>query len=129
MTALHAGMVAAGGAAGALARWLLATAVHGWLGRGFPWGTLAVNVVGSFAMGLLAVLLIERMALGPAWRAGLLVGFLGAFTTFSTYAFETGRFLEQGRPMLAVANLAMHNVVGVALAMLGVLAGRAYAAA
>lgn len=111
--------IALGGAAGALGRWLLSSGVHRWLGRDFPWGTFAVNVAGSFAMGLLAVLLVERLALGPAWRAGLLVGFLGAFTTFSTFAFETVQLGTDGAGARALANV----VASVALCVLAVVAG------
>lgn len=116
---LDALAIALGGAAGALGRWLMSTGVHRWLGRDFPWGTLVVNVAGSFFMGLLAALLVERLALGPAWRAGLLVGFLGAFTTFSTFALETVELFEGGMGLRALG-----NVVGsVALCVLAVVAG------
>lgn len=111
--------IAFGGAAGALGRWLMSTGVHRLLGRDFPWGTLAVNVAGSFVMGLLAVLLVERLALGPAWRAGLLIGFLGAFTTFSTFALETVELLEEGMGLRALGNV----VASVALCVLAVIAG------
>lgn len=111
--------IALGGAAGALGRWLMSAGVHRWLGRDFPWGTLAVNVAGSFVMGLLAALLVERLALGPAWRAGLLIGFLGAFTTFSTFALETVELLEEGMGLRALGNV----VASVALCVLAVIAG------
>ncbi|MDZ7748980.1 MAG: fluoride efflux transporter CrcB [Halofilum sp. (in: g-proteobacteria)] len=116
---LDAVAIALGGAAGALARWGVANGVHAWLGRGFPWGTLAVNVAGSFAMGLLAVLLVERLALGPAWRAGLLIGFLGAFTTFSTFALETVELVAEGLGPRAAANM----FVSVAACVFAALAG------
>lgn len=111
--------IAFGGAGGALCRWWLSASVQRWIGRDFPWGTLAVNVMGSFAMGLLAVLLVERLALPPAWRAGLLIGFLGAFTTFSTFAFETTQLgFDQG------GMRALGNIVGsVTLCLLAVLVG------
>lgn len=111
--------IALGGAAGALGRWLLATGVYRWLGRDFPWGTLVVNVVGSFAMGVLVVLLVERLALGPAWRAGLLIGFLGAFTTFSTFALETVQLGTDGATARALGNV----VASVVLCVLAVIAG------
>ena len=111
--------IALGGAAGALGRWLMSTGVYRLLGREFPWGTLAVNVAGSFVMGLLAALMVERLALGPAWRAGLLVGFLGAFTTFSTFALETVELMEEGMGVRAMGNV----VASVALCVLAVIAG------
>jgi len=111
--------IACGGAGGALCRWWLSAAVQRWIGRDFPWGTLSVNVAGSFAMGLMAVLLVERLALGPAWRAGLLIGFLGAFTTFSTFAFETANLGFDHGGARAIANV----VVSVVLCLLAVIAG------
>lgn len=116
--------IAIGGAAGALARWLMSTGVHRWLGREFPWGTLAVNVVGSFAMGLLAVLLIERLAVGTAWRAGILIGFLGAFTTFSTFALETVALASDGMNLRAAANIVASVGTCVLAALLGIQVAR-----
>ena len=116
--------MAVGGGAGALARWLMSSGVHRWLGRDFPWGTLAVNVAGSFAMGFLAVLLIERMALGPAWRAGLLIGFLGAFTTFSTFALETVELVGDGLGARAAANIVASVSACILAALAGVQLGR-----
>lgn len=116
--------IAVGGAGGALARWLVSTGVHRWLGREFPWGTLAVNVAGSFAMGLLAVLLVERLAVGPAWRAGILVGFLGAFTTFSTFALETIALADDGMNLRAAMNVVASVSACVLAALLGVQVAR-----
>ncbi len=96
--------IAAGGCIGALLRFWLSNAVYAILGRGFPYGTLVVNVLGSFFMGVLFVLFIERLSLGPAWRAGTLVGLLGAFTTFSTFSLETVHLLQQGRGVAAALN-------------------------
>lgn len=116
---IEAAAVALGGAAGALARWGVSSGVHRWLGRDFPWGTLTVNVLGSFAMGLLAVVLVERLAVAPAWRAGLLVGFLGAFTTFSTFAVETVGLSGEGLGIRAAVNI----FVSVAACLLAALVG------
>ncbi|MGB0721809.1 MAG: fluoride efflux transporter CrcB [Gammaproteobacteria bacterium] len=96
--------IALGGAAGAVARYGVSTAVYNGLGREFPWGTLAVNVIGSGAMGILFVLFMERMTVSPELRAGLLIGFLGAFTTFSTFSIETLNLMEAGEPLKALAN-------------------------
>ncbi len=116
--------VALGGAAGSLARWLLTVRVQAWLGRDFPWGTLTVNVLGSFAMGLVTVLLVERMALGPIGRAGLLVGFLGAFTTFSTFAFETVGLVDNALGWRALANVAANVGACLAAVWCGLLLAR-----
>ncbi len=118
--------IAAGGAAGAVMRYLVSNGVYNWLGRGFPWGTLTVNGVGSLLMGLLFVLLTERLALGPQWRAFLLIGFLGAFTTFSTFSVETLHLIEGGELWKALLNMVGSVVLCVAAAWLGVVVGRMF---
>ncbi|ROR32151.1 fluoride efflux transporter CrcB [Inmirania thermothiophila] len=118
------GSVAAGGALGAVLRYAVSTAVYGVLGRGFPWGTLVVNLLGSLAMGLLWVLLVERLASGPALRAFLTVGLLGAFTTFSTFAIETLSLAEEGAWLAAAANVVASVVLCLAAAAVGVWLGR-----
>lgn len=116
--------IAAGGALGALLRYWTSIAVHARLGMAFPYGTLAVNVLGSLLMGFLYIWLIDRMAAGPALRAFLLIGVLGAFTTFSTFSMETLNLLEAGHPGKALANVLVSVVVCVTAAGLGVLAAR-----
>jgi len=116
--------IAAGGAVGAILRYLTSTGVYAWLGREFPYGTLAVNVFGSLLMGILSVLLIERLSLGPEWRAAILVGLLGSFTTFSTFSIETLNLIESGDHIKALANVAMSLVLCVGAAWIGVIAGR-----
>jgi CrcB protein len=98
-------VIAGGGALGAVARFGLSTGVYRWLGRDFPWGTLAVTALGSFLMGLLFVLLLERSLFAPEMRSAVLVGFLGAFTTFSTFSLETLVLVEQGELLRALANV------------------------
>ncbi len=116
--------IAAGGAAGAVMRYLVSSGVYSWLGRGFPWGTLSVNVVGSLLMGLLFVLLTERLALGGQWRAFLLIGFLGAFTTFSTFSMETLNLIEGGELLRALLNMVGSVVLCVAATWGGVVLAR-----
>ena len=116
--------IAAGGALGALLRYWVSNGVYQLLGRDFPYGTLAVNVLGSLAMGLLYVLLLERSAAAPEWRALLLVGVLGAFTTFSTFSLETLNLLQDGALLRASLNIALSVVVCIAAAWLGVAVGR-----
>jgi len=116
--------IAIGGATGALLRFYVSGWVYGLLGRGFPWGTLSVNVVGSLLMGVLSVWLIERFNLGPEWRAAVLIGFLGAFTTFSTFSLETLNLIEAGAHAKALANVAVSVVLCVGAAWVGVIAGR-----
>lgn len=116
--------IAAGGALGALLRFWMSGAVYAWLGRGFPYGTLAVNVLGSLLMGFLYILMLERMSLGPEWRAFVLVGLLGAFTTFSTFSIETLNLLQQADYLKAVLNMAVSVLACVAAALLGVMLAR-----
>lgn len=115
--------IAAGGAIGALLRFWMSNGVYALFGRGFPFGTLAVNVLGSLAMGYLYIVMIERLAVAAEWRAFALVGLLGAFTTFSTFSIETLNLLEQAdygkallNMLLSVAGCVVAALVGVALA-------------
>ena len=116
--------IAAGGALGALLRYWVSISVHAVLGRGFPYGTLVVNVMGSLLMGYLFVLLLERLAVGAVWRAAILIGVLGGFTTFSTFSVETINLLEQGAFARALLNILLSVTLCVAAAWLGVLWGR-----
>ncbi len=113
--------IAAGGALGALARHFVSGQITHWLGTGFPWGILAANVAGSFAMGIL----VEAMALvwspSQELRAFLTVGFLGAFTTFSTFSLEVALLYERGQALLA----ALYIAASVLLAVGGLFAGLA----
>jgi CrcB protein len=116
--------IASGGAIGALFRFWVSSGVYNLLGRGFPYGTLAVNVLGSLLMGFLYVMLLDRVTLGPELRAALLVGFLGAFTTFSTFSIETLNLIEQGDFMKAGLNMAVSVSACVLACWLGLLLGR-----
>lgn len=108
--------VMAGGALGAGARYLLASQVGRWLGSGFPWGTLAVNVLGAFVMGLLVGLFARFWSPSESWRAFMTVGLLGGFTTFSAFSLETVLLLERGQ-----AGLAIFYAVASVLLCVGVL--------
>lgn len=116
--------IAAGGAIGALLRFWVSGAVYAIAGRSFPWGTLAVNVVGSLAMGFLYVLMVERLASAPEWRGFWLVGLLGAFTTFSTFSMETLNLVEQARYARALGNALLSVAACLGAALLGVLSAR-----
>jgi len=113
--------IAGGGALGALGRFWMSAGVYRLLGREFPWGTLAVNVLGSFLMGLLFVLFLERSLVSGEWRAAILVGVLGAFTTFSTFSIETLNLIGQADYLKAVGNV----LVSVAACILACWAGLA----
>ncbi len=116
--------IAAGGALGAVMRFWVSSGVYALLGRAFPWGTLAVNVLGSLAMGFLFVFMLERLAVGAEWRAFVLVGFLGAFTTFSTFSIETLTLMQDALYLKAALNAVVSVVACIAAAMLGVILAR-----
>jgi CrcB protein len=125
--------IALGGAAGAVARFLVANGIHAALGRGFPHGTLFVNVSGSLLMGFLTESMLQRFALASEYRAAILVGFLGAYTTFSTFALETFYLFEQGGLLKAFLNIFLSTVLCLVAVWLGLVwarmlfAGEAYA--
>lgn len=101
--------IAAGGAAGALARYLLSGWVQQRAAGFFPWGTLAVNVLGCLLMGVLAKLLFDASLLRTEYRTAILVGVLGAFTTFSTFGYETLMLLNDGQYKPAIAYVLLTN--------------------
>lgn len=116
--------IAIGGSAGAITRFLVANGIYAALGRGFPHGTLFINVSGSLLMGFLTELLLQRFALAMEYRATLLVGFLGAYTTFSTFALETVYLFENGSLFKAMANIVLSVVLCLLACWAGLLWGR-----
>lgn len=119
--------VGIGGFFGAISRFWLSNQMYVWLGRDFVWGTLTVNALGSFLIGLLTMLMIDKAHLALEWRALLIVGFIGAFTTFSTFAFETVLYLQQGLFEKALVNIAGNVVLSIAMVGLGLWIGRQFA--
>jgi len=113
-----------GGSLGALMRFIISSSVTEKFGSDFPYGTLTVNVLGSFAMGFLAMFLVERMGLDPLLRLGIFVGFLGAFTTFSTFSMETLNLFEQGESLRALVNMFISVSLSVLAVWLGVILGK-----
>lgn len=111
--------VAIGGAFGALGRYMLSGWLTSLLGRGFPWGTFGVNLLGCCLIGALYVWLTQELKLAPIWQAVLVAGFTGAFTTFSTFALEALTLMENGRAMIAALYVTASLVLGIA----GVAAG------
>ncbi len=116
--------IAAGGALGAVSRYGVSSGVYHLLGRGFPYGTLAVNLIGSFLIGLLSIWLIERFSFSPEWRAAVLIGFLGAFTTFSTFSLETLTLIEQSAYLKAGLNMLLSVTTCLIAVWLGVITAR-----
>jgi len=113
--------IAAGGAIGAVGRHLVSAQVMKMVGSGFPWGTVSVNVLGSFIMGVLVEMMALRWNVGNEMRAFLTVGILGAFTTFSTFSLDFATLLERGAGLAALGYAAL----SVVLAVLGLFAGLA----
>ena len=117
--------ICAAGAVGTGARYL----VSGWalavLGAGFPYGTLAVNVVGSFLIGLVMQVGLATPLLSPTLRMTLTTGFIGGFTTYSTFNYETIRYLQDGAWRLALGNVAITLIVCLAAGFFGIALGRA----
>ncbi len=115
--------VGIGGFTGALARYALGLWIGQRWGRSFPLGTFIINVSGSFLIGFLMPLLTERLIVNPHWRLFLVVGFLGAYTTFSTFEYETGALLKDGEWLYAGMNL----ILSVTLGFVGLKAGEVLA--
>jgi CrcB protein len=116
--------VSLGGALGALARYFVATSVNQWGGSSFPWGTLLVNVAGSFLIGALYVLIVERAALPQELKMIVMTGFLGAFTTFSTFSLEAFGLYEQGQLLVALGYVAGSLILCLVAVTLGVTLAR-----
>jgi CrcB protein len=116
--------VALGGAAGALARYGLDRFIEHHVLTVFPWSTFLINVTGCFAAGVAVAVLVDRHDV-PAWiRTGVVVGFLGAYTTFSTFAQETHDLLSDGHAVLGIVDAAGSIVVGVAAVIGGIALGK-----
>jgi CrcB protein len=121
----HLLLIGAGGFVGAVARYVVDGLVAERTAGTFPWGTLVVNLSGSFALGLLATLAIERSVLPAEIRGPLLIGFLGAYTTFSTLTLETLRLAETGTWLAVATNLGLSVGLGMVAVVAGVVLGRA----
>lgn len=118
--------IALGGSFGAVFRFLVASGMSQWLGREFPYGTLAVNILGSFLLGLLTeALIVQRIAIAFEYRSAILVGFIGAFTTFSTFSLETLYLIEQGSLTKALGNIFISVSACILAVWLGLLCSRA----
>ena len=113
-----------GGAVGALCRYGVTLWASSLVGINFPYSTLIINVLGSFAVGLVFILLVERNLLAPIWRSVLMVGFLGAFTTFSTFSLQALGLMEEGRYMGALGYIASSVITCILATALGMYLAR-----
>ena len=116
--------IALGGALGTLSRYGLSSATQQWLGSKFPWGTAVVNIIGCFLLGAFYAFAIGRWNLSADARTVIFVGFIGAFTTFSTFVSETGQFLSDSRMLMGMGNVAFHVVAGIGVFFLGLAVGK-----
>lgn len=116
--------IAAGGALGSVLRFWMSTWVYAVVGRSFPYGTLAVNVLGCLVMGFLFVLFLERLSDNTVLRAGVLIGVLGGFTTFSSFSIETLGLIDEGAWLKAMANMLASLGLCVGATWLGAMLGR-----
>jgi len=105
-------IVGIGGFVGAIVRYALAVWIGQAWGRTFPLGTFVINVSGSFLIGLLMTLFTERYSFDPAWRLLFVVGFLGAYTTFSTFEYETGKLINDSEWLFAAMNIVLSVTAG-----------------
>jgi len=118
--------IAIAGAAGALSRWGISRAGYALFGSGFAWGTLIANVLGCFLMGFLMYIGLSTDRIPQPLRTALAIGFLGALTTFSTFSYETIKYIEDGLWMSAIANIGANVILGLAATIAGLFLARTF---
>jgi len=117
-------MVAVGGSIGATTRYLFSTWAAERFGANFPYGTLIVNVIGCFIIGIFMTMTTERLIVSPYWRLLITVGFVGGLTTFSSFSYETFRLVEDADMIMALYNIALNLVLGFLATWIGIGAAR-----
>ena len=117
-------IVGVGGFVGAIARFWLGDYIGNRMGTRFPYGTFVINCTGSFLIGFILTLLAERTHWSPNWRYLIPIGFIGAYTTFSTFEYEIFRSVQDGELLVAGLNVVLSVIVGFISVWLGVIAGR-----
>lgn len=118
-------VISIGAILGANARWIISRYAARLISPAFPYGTLFINVTGSFIVGFFMIWATERVLLDPRWRLLVVVGFCGAFTTFSSFAFETMLYFEQGQWLLMWTNFLSNNLLCLGAALAGMALARA----
>jgi fluoride exporter len=118
-------LVGIGGCLGSILRFWLGSYIGGKMGARFPYGTLVINITGSFLIGLIFALLTVRTNWGPNWRYLILIGFIGGYTTFSSFEYETLRMIQDGQIGLGLLYVATSVVIGFVAVWGGMIAGRA----
>ncbi|WP_346356091.1 fluoride efflux transporter CrcB [Azotosporobacter soli] len=120
----HLLIIAIGGGIGSVSRYLTSQWLAQRLGPFFPYGTLAVNVIGCFIIGLFMTFATERFIINPLWRLLITVGFLGGLTTFSSFSYETIKMLEEAEYLLVLANVSLNCLIGFSATWAGMLVAR-----
>lgn len=118
-------VISIGAILGANARWIISRYAARFISPVFPYGTLFINVSGSFIVGFFMIWATERVLIDPRWRLLVVVGFCGAFTTFSSFAFETMAYFEQGQYFLMFMNFVSNNLLCLGAALAGMAFARA----
>jgi CrcB protein len=119
-------MVAIGGACGSVLRFWVGSYVSNRTGARFPAGTFLVNITASFLIGFLVTILAAKVSWSPQWRYLILIGFIGGYSTFSTFEFETFRIFQEGEFLIAGLNVLLSVVVGFFSVWLGVISGKTF---
>lgn len=119
-------MVGIGGFIGAIARFVLGSYIGNRFGTRFPYGTFVINITGTFLLGIVMTVLVQKTDESPNWHYLVPIGFIGAYTTFSTFEYETLRTVQDGQMLMGFANVALSVIAGFGAVWAGVVVGRTF---
>ncbi|MDT8067351.1 MAG: fluoride efflux transporter CrcB [Terriglobia bacterium] len=119
-------MVGIGGFIGAIARFVLGSYIGNRFGTRFPYGTFVINITGTFLLGIVMTVLVQKTDASPNWHYLVPIGFIGAYTTFSTFEYETLRTVQDGQMLMGFANVALSVIAGFGAVWAGVVVGRTF---